>query len=599
MPAARTPASARHALSAALIVMLPGLVLLGCDGGGGGGFGPGPVVTDTDGDGIGNDGSADGIVGNRPCSGGNTVGCDDNCLGIANADQADPDADGVGTACDNCVAVANAGQQDGDGDGLGDACDPVDSDNDGIRDDGDGDGNFDDACPDGQTIGCDDNCRFTANPGQDDDDGDGLGNACDNCPVHANAGQGDGDGDGFGTPCDCDDTRSASHAGAAEICDGRDNDCNGVVPASEVDDDGDGFSECAGDCNDENPARGPAAVEACNGIDDDCDGAIDEAGATGGTTYFPDADGDGFGASGVAGTAFCANPGAGWLLSSTDCRDANPAVFPGAAETCDGLDTDCNGIVPATETDDDGDGFAECQGDCADASATRHPGAPELCNGLDDDCNGVVPASETTDTDGDGVVGCADLCPDDPLTTFADSDSDGIGQTCDNCPATPNPTQADGNGNGFGDACEGRVSLTYSLALPAGVTSLSGYDLFITDPAANQLIYLCTEERPTLAGFDCGEGTNDFPTAPATGDGSSKDAAAVCVGSASGLASPVQLLRFTFAYRTDRVPDCSDVIVTQVDITDGADPPNQHFTAELLPSLACSLAFLASNACSL
>jgi DNA-binding beta-propeller fold protein YncE/mono/diheme cytochrome c family protein len=46
----------------------------------------------------------------------------DNCPAVANADQADPDNDGVGTACDNCPLVANPDQLDSDGDGQGNAC---------------------------------------------------------------------------------------------------------------------------------------------------------------------------------------------------------------------------------------------------------------------------------------------------------------------------------------------------------------------------------------------------------------------------------------------------------------------------------------------
>ncbi len=47
---------------------------------------------------------------------------DDNCVNVANADQADADTDAVGDLCDNCPAVANANQADADSDGTGDAC---------------------------------------------------------------------------------------------------------------------------------------------------------------------------------------------------------------------------------------------------------------------------------------------------------------------------------------------------------------------------------------------------------------------------------------------------------------------------------------------
>ncbi len=49
-------------------------------------------------------------------------GCD-NCLGVANNDQADTDGDGLGDACDNCPALTNPGQADADGDGIGNDCD--------------------------------------------------------------------------------------------------------------------------------------------------------------------------------------------------------------------------------------------------------------------------------------------------------------------------------------------------------------------------------------------------------------------------------------------------------------------------------------------
>jgi hypothetical protein len=40
--------------------------------------------------------------------------------------------------------------------------------------------------------------------------------------------------------------------------------------------------------------------------------------------------------------------------------------------------------------DADGDGYTVCAGDCNDANASIHPGAPDTCNGIDDDCDGIV-----------------------------------------------------------------------------------------------------------------------------------------------------------------------------------------------------------------
>ena len=99
---------------------------------------------------------------------------EDNCLFIANGDQADRDGDGQGDVCDedddgdgvadggdNCPFDVKLGDQaDRDGDGQGDVCD------------GDGDG---DGVPNAE-----DNCPLTANGNQNDYDVDGIGDACDN-----------------------------------------------------------------------------------------------------------------------------------------------------------------------------------------------------------------------------------------------------------------------------------------------------------------------------------------------------------------------------------------------------------------------------------
>lgn len=80
-------------------------------------------------------------------------------------------------------------------------------------------------------------------------------------------------------------------------------------------------------------------------------------------------------------------------LCDTDCDDADPAVHPGAAETCDGADGNCD-AQDVIETDGDGDGFPACS-DCDDARVDVHPGGAEVCgDAADQDCaDGDAPCS--------------------------------------------------------------------------------------------------------------------------------------------------------------------------------------------------------------
>ncbi|MEN0064595.1 MAG: putative metal-binding motif-containing protein [Myxococcota bacterium] len=148
--------------------------------------------------------------------------------------------------------------------------------------------------------------------------------------------------------------------------------------------------------------------------------------------YYDDDDGDGFGVG--QGVPKCpAAVDRNDVMVSGDCDDQDPNTFPGAPETCDGIDRDCDGELPLDVVDFDADGFSVCDGDCNDADPMVFPGARERCNAIDDDCDGAIESDLLAlDQDDDGFTGCDGDCEDtNPLVNPGAKDlCNGIDDDC-------------------------------------------------------------------------------------------------------------------------------------------------------------------------
>ena len=180
-------------------------------------------------------------------------------------------------------------------------------------------------------------------------------------------------------------------------------------------------------------------------------------------------------------------------------------------EICNGLDDDCDGVVPADELDLDQDGVSACEGDCDDSSAAIVPGASDICNGIDDDCDGSVDEDGSlscedgvfcngTETCGGGacLAGEPVVCPDSGDQCQV-AQCDEAARACGNIAAIDGSACNDGNLCTINDSCQAG-SCSAGLQLDCSGQSDSCND-GVCDPSSGACI-----AQPAREGSSCEDG---------------------------------------------------------------------------------------------
>jgi len=199
-----------------------------------------------------------------------------------------------------------------------------------------------------------------------------------------------------------------------------------------------------------------------------------------------------------------------------DCDDADPAIYPGAEETCNNKDDNCDGQID--------EGFP--------------PKTPEVCDNIDNNCDGQIDEDDicftyyycdkdqdlTFNQDPDGSCNTPDCIPNNCVNT--------PGSDCDDNEVALSPLNKENVGDGIDNNCNGFIDeidvngsvivIDVSSAKPAYIHIYNGGALHLTSSAVTFETDTITIEEGSainISGVTCGDGDGENGTGGADGGG--------------------------------------------------------------------------------